>query len=154
MASSFWQSRSPSEKRLLLLLIVSAVVVGLAQWAWQAWHDNRRLREALPTLMAKSERLTAQTDEWRSLIQRPPKAVNQANLRHDIDSQLGKLGKDIKSSWRSPTELNLTGRTGFDSWVNWLGSVHQEFLLAVRRCQVNASGNGFVDVDCDLAVVN
>jgi type II secretory pathway component PulM len=148
--SAYWQSRQPRERRALAGLAVVLLVAALGQLLWSAQSDREKLRGQLPRLTAGLEQLKAGAEEWRNLSALPERqiAVPEEGLRREIVAGAQALG--LAAAWRDTASLQMNGQTDFDSWIKWVGQVHQDYGLQVVRAKVKAAGSGRVALEAEL----
>jgi type II secretory pathway component PulM len=148
--SAFWKSCQPNERRALAAMAIVLLLAAAGQLLWSAQTGRERLRSQLPRLTAELERLRAGAEEWQSLSALPERqtAIPDEGARREIAAGAQVLG--LAAAWRDMGTLQVSGQTDFDSWVKWLGQVHQDYGLHVVRAKAQAAGPGQVTLEAEL----
>ena len=151
---SGWQSRSPRERRILLVL---AGVMAAACYAWfvySAGRDRMHLRESVMQLRAQSVLLDAQATELGRLRAAPPATASPMDLRALVQVRIDNAGLASRLTRIDAPEPNRVivtfGTLPFADWLAWITSLQAQ-QVRLERCRIEAlSTSGLVSVTATL----
>lgn len=135
---SWWRSRSPAERRLIVAVALGA---GLALHGWLLLSTVRARRQLIPAvveLQAQALRQNAQTDEIVKLRALPPPSASATDLRQLVQHQLDAdgLGRSLVSNELVDAQhVKLVfGSVAFADWLAWADRMQAQHLrfAAVR----------------------
>lgn len=151
---SWWASRSPQERRVI---IVVALGLGLALYAWLLQATTRARRQLIPAvtqLRAQAIRQGAQADEIIRLRAMPMPPLSATDLRQLVQRQV-----DASGLARSLVSMELVdahhvklvfGSVAFADWLRWADIMQAQHLrLAEVRIEAQ-SADGQVSVTTTL----
>ena len=134
----WWTSRSPQERRVL---VVAALCLALVLYAWflrTMTQARQRLLPAVTQLQAQAVRQSRQAEEIRRLRAMPTPAASKTDLRQLVQRQA-----EVSSLTKSLVSVELVdaqhvklvfGSVAFADWLAWADSMQAQQLrfVAVR----------------------
>jgi len=142
--SSYWQARSPRERRVLAW---GAGVLALMLVYALVWHPARqgvtRLESAMPRLRADMNDMRRQSAEITTLRQTVSKArLDAAGARAALQASAGKRGIeraieriDAMGSDRLRVVLSAVP---FEPWVAWVDQLQREHQLVIEVARIDS----------------
>ena len=146
----FWESRSPHQ-RIVAVVLVVLTVAALYYWLWQAAHHARsRLGASITTLRAQTARLEQQAVEYERLRARPSVTASTTDLRSLVQGQAGAAGLS-RSLQRidapDPGQVQVVlGAVAFADWLSWVSALAAQ-QVRLTACRIEAlSRPGMVSI--------
>ena len=150
----WWASRSPQERRVI---VVVALGLGLVLYAWllqATTHARRQLIPAVTQLREQATRQSGQADEIFRLRAMPKPPPSATDLRQLVQRQV-----DAGGLTRALVSMELVdadhvklvfGSVAFTDWLTWADSMQAQHLrLAAVRIEAQ-SADGQVSVTTTL----
>lgn len=135
---AFWQQRAPRERLALgAMMAVIAVALGI-EGSHRLIERRDTLRRQVASLTQQTQTLTALQREWQSLAAAAVPTTEANDERERILAAATALDTRLRARWSDASTLNLQGEVDFDRWIDWLGRMHGEQGLSVRRSQFSA----------------
>lgn len=154
--ATFWQSRTPRERRGLGIMVGVVVVAMLVQLAWTAHGESQRLHRQLPALRGQAANIGAQAVELSHMRSgsAPAALAEGESLLTSARAVAGGLGPSLDLRLIGPRQIEIRGTVAFDTWSTWLGDVHENLRLRVVRADVSPlpGRSGVVRVEAELAL--
>lgn len=148
-----WQALAPRERLALRSLALILALAMLGQLLWTAHERSQRLRRQLPVLEQQLALMRQGQAQWQELENNPAPplpSLAEPRVQQAILASTGELGGEARLQWEGGGLLRLQGQVPFDSWLQWLGRMQQEFGLRPTELHLQPRGPGRVQVDALL----
>ena len=150
-----WESRSPGERRWLVVMGAGLVVALYVALVWSATLARGPLHGQVGVLRAQAARLDLQARELDQLRAAPPSTLPDSDLRALVQGRLDGTGLSrglarLESPDAGHVVVVFTA-VGFAEWLQWAEGL-QALQVRVESCRVEAlSTPGLVSITATLA---
>lgn len=146
----FWESRSPWERTVVVILIV---ILGAVLYLWLVQSADRArgpLKATVTALRAQAARIEEQAAEHERLRAKPPATVSQTDLRALVQAQAGAAGLSralVRIDALDANQVQVVfGAVAFADWLNWVAGLQSQHVR-LNACRIESlSTPGLVSV--------
>lgn len=145
-----WESRSPRDRVIILVLAVLVAIVLYLVLVQSAYRARKQLGSSLNTLHAQAQRLETDANELARLRALPAAPAPATDLRTQVQAQAGAAGLAralVRIDARDANQVQVVfGSVPFADWLSWVATLQsQQIRLDTGRIEA-LSTPGLVSV--------
>lgn len=152
---ALWESRSPRERRLLVVAAAVTVVVLYGAFVLSAERARGPLRADVESLRGQALQLEAQARDYAALQRAPARSASATPLRTLVQDSLeaSGLARGVARLEAPDSEhvVVVLGAVGFADWLRWVATLREQHVR-LESCRIEAlAAPGMVGVSATLA---